>query len=141
VSDWQDRALAAEARAERAAAALREIAGDRREIRHEHTMGYWETTSDAMARLAREALVELEAGDRQEPEPPHPEAGSGTAARESGHECPWCPLEPRDLFALAANYVNAHGTSRAGKKLAALQRGVAHYQAALDAHFEAIKRG
>jgi hypothetical protein len=74
---WEERARAAEARADRAAAALREIAGI---YRWKPGIGDDFLRVARVVTIARAVLVELGAGDRQEPEPPHPEAGGDRSA-------------------------------------------------------------
>lgn len=54
------------------------------------------------------------------------------------HECMWCPLEIRDLWALAHNAAVNYGGPREQKTMAGLKDAIAHYQTAVDAHFKAI---
>lgn len=53
------------------------------------------------------------------------------------HECPWCPVETRDLYGVAANVVaNLHNPNRLPRKLGELKEAVEKYGAQVDKHFE-----
>jgi hypothetical protein len=51
------------------------------------------------------------------------------------HWCAWCPVEVRDLTAVAHNAVVNHGTERGRRKMGDLARTVTHYRKPLDEHF------
>lgn len=59
------------------------------------------------------------------------------------HRCEACPMEFRDLFALAHNAVGAFfrgdSPNRVHRKMAELKLGVENYQKLVDEHFDALK--
>lgn len=55
------------------------------------------------------------------------------------HSCMWCPVEVRDLAAVAYNAVVNYGTARERQKMADLKEAVDRYRPAMDAHFAALK--
>lgn len=54
------------------------------------------------------------------------------------HWCAWCPLEVRDLAAVAHNAAVNSGNERARKKMGDLFRALNAYEPIRDAHFRAI---
>lgn len=66
--------------------------------------------------------------------------------QETGHSCPACPEDARDLGATAHNALGAvraalAGTGsweRARRKLASLERSLETWQASVDEHFAAL---
>lgn len=54
------------------------------------------------------------------------------------HWCAWCPVEVRDLAAVAHNAVVNYGNESERKKMRALLQAINDYEPIRDAHFRAI---